>query len=315
MKRGFFIKMISNNVADLIGNTPLYNASKFSKRIGAPVSLLTKLEGYNFSGSVKDRAVLYMILEAEKLGLLSSNSVIVEPTSGNTGIALAAIGTSRGYHVILTMPETMSIERQNLLKAYGAELVLTDKAYGMKGAIEKAKEIAKETKNSFIPNQFENPANVKAHFETTGPEILKQTNGKLDYFVAGIGTGGTITGTGRFLKSKISNIKIIAVEPFSSPFLSQGKVGMHNIQGIGAGFCPKILDTSIYDEIICIKEEEAYLYGKSFAHTEGILVGISSGAVLAAASVLAKRGENKGKVIAALLPDGGNKYLSTPLFD
>ena len=214
------MKRISNDVADLIGNTPLYNANKFCKIEGVSVSLLTKLEGYNFSGSVKDRAALYMIIEAEKSGELRPDSVIIEPTSGNTGIALAAIGVSRGYRVILIMPETMSIERRNLLKAYGAELVLTDKAYGMKGAIEKANEIAKEIKNSFIPNQFENPANVKAHFETTGPEIFEQTNGKLDYFVAGIGTGGTITGTGRFLKSKIPNIKIIAVEPFSSPFLS-----------------------------------------------------------------------------------------------
>lgn len=306
---------IAESIVDCIGNTPLLNAKRFCEKHQLPTLLYTKLEGLNAAGSIKDRAAMYMILEAEKSGQLQPGSVIVEPTSGNTGIALAAIGVSRGYRVILTMPETMSIERRNLLKAYGAELVLTDGSLGMDGAIAEATRLASQIPNSFIAGQFENPANAQAHFETTGPEILKATEGKIDYLVAGVGTGGTITGTGRFLKSKLPHLKVIAVEPTGSPFLSQKKKGSHNLQGIGAGFCPELLDTSVYDEIVCIKEDEAYECGKSFAQTEGILVGISSGAALAAARLLSRRIENKGKSIVAILPDNGDKYFSTPLFD
>ena len=306
--------MIYKSLSDLVGNTPVLELSRYSTAQGLSFPIYAKLEYFNPAGSVKDRIARAMIDDAEKKGLLKPGSVIIEPTSGNTGIGLAAIATSRGYRIILTMPETMSVERRALLKAYGAELVLTDGARGMKGAIEKAQELAAQTPNSFIPAQFDNPANPAAHRATTGPEIWNDTDGKIDIFVAGVGTGGTLTGVGEYLKSKNPKIRIVAVEPESSPVLSNGTAGPHKIQGIGAGFVPKVLNTSIYDEIIPISNEDAFANGKALAKTEGVLVGISSGAALSAAVQLARRPENKGKTILALLPDTGDRYLSTPLF-
>ena len=301
-------------ITDLIGNTPLLKLSNYIKAHSLKADIYAKLEYFNPAGSVKDRIARAMIDDAEKKGLLKPGSVIIEPTSGNTGIGLAAVAASRGYKVILTMPETMSIERRNLLKAYGAELVLTDGAKGMKGAIEKADELAKNTKDSFIPGQFVNPANPAAHIATTGPEIWNDTDGKVDIFVAGVGTGGTLSGVGKYLKEKNPNVKIVAVEPAGSPVLSKGTPGPHKIQGIGAGFVPDTLDTSIYDEIIPVENEQAFATGRELARNEGVLVGISSGAAVYAASVLASREENKGKLIVALLPDTGERYLSTPMF-
>lgn len=286
----------------------------FEKNNNLDAKILAKLEYLNPAGSVKDRIAKTMIEEAEKTGKLKAGSVIIEPTSGNTGIGLAAIAASKGYKIILTMPETMSIERRNLLKAYGAELVLTDGKKGMTGAIEMAEKLAKETPNSILAGQFVNPANPKAHIDTTGPEIWEDTDGMVDIFVAGVGTGGTITGTGEYLKSKNPDIKVVAVEPFDSPVLSEGKAGAHGIQGIGAGFVPEILNTKIYDEVITVKTEDAYNMGRELAKTEGVLVGISSGAALCAAKNLAKKPENKGKNIVVLLPDTGDRYLSTPMF-
>ncbi len=305
---------IKKSFADLIGNTPLYAAEKFAENIDAAnATILAKLEYFNPAGSVKDRIANAMINEAEASGALKPGATIIEPTSGNTGIGLAAVAAARGYHIILTMPETMSIERRNMLKAYGAELVLTEGAKGMSGAIVKADELAKETPNSFIPGQFVNPANPAAHYATTGPEIWKQTDGKVDIFVAGVGTGGTITGTGKFLKDQNPNVKVVAVEPDTSPVLSTGKGGAHKIQGIGAGFVPDVLDTKVYDEIIRVKNEDAFDTARTFTHSEGLFIGISSGAALWAAAELAKRPENAGKTIVALLPDTGDRYLSTPL--
>ena len=305
---------IKKSFADLIGNTPLYAAEKFAENIDAPnATILAKLEDFNPAGSVKDRIANAMINEAEASGALKPGATIIEPTSGNTGIGLAAVAAARGYHIILTMPETMSIERRNMLKAYGAELVLTEGAKGMSGAIAKADELAKETPNSFIPGQFVNPANPAAHYATTGPEIWNQTDGKVDIFVAGVGTGGTITGTGKFLKDQNPNVKVVAVEPDTSPVLSTGKGGAHKIQGIGAGFVPDVLDTKVYDEIIRVKNEDAFDTARTFTHSEGLFIGISSGAALWAAAELAKRPENAGKTIVALLPDTGDRYLSTPL--
>lgn len=301
-------------ITDLIGNTPLLKLSNYIKAHSLKADIYAKLEYFNPAGSVKDRIARAMIDDAEKKGLLKPGSVIIEPTSGNTGIGLAAVAASRGYKVILTMPETMSIERRNLLKAYGAELVLTDGAKGMKGAIEKADELAKSTKDSFIPGQFVNPANPAAHIATTGPEIWNDTDGKIDIFVAGVGTGGTLSGVGKYLKEKNPNVKIVAVEPAGSPVLSKGTPGPHKIQGIGAGFVPDTLDTSIYDEIITVENEQAFAAGRELARNEGVLVGISSGAAVHAASILASREENKGKLIVALLPDTGERYLSTPMF-
>lgn len=301
-------------ITDLIGNTPLLKLNNYIKAHSLKADIYAKLEYFNPAGSVKDRIARAMIDDAEKKGLLKPGSVIIEPTSGNTGIGLAAVAASRGYKVILTMPETMSIERRNLLKAYGAELVLTDGAKGMKGAIEKADELAKNTKDSFIPGQFVNPANPAAHIATTGPEIWNDTDGKVDIFVAGVGTGGTLSGVGKYLKEKNPNVKIVAVEPAGSPVLSKGTPGPHKIQGIGAGFVPDTLDTSIYDEIIPVENEQAFAAGRELARNEGVLVGISSGAAVYAASVLASREENKGKLIVALLPDTGERYLSTPMF-
>ena len=305
---------IKKSFSDLIGNTPLYAAEKFAENIDAAnATILAKLEYFNPAGSVKDRIANAMINEAEASGALKPGATIIEPTSGNTGIGLAAVAAARGYHIILTMPETMSIERRNMLKAYGAELVLTEGAKGMSGAIAKADELAKETPNSFIPGQFVNPANPAAHYATTGPEIWKQTDGKVDIFVAGVGTGGTITGTGKFLKDQNPNVKVVAVEPDTSPVLSTGKGGAHKIQGIGAGFVPDVLDTKVYDEIIRVKNEDAFDTARTFTHSEGLFIGISSGAALWAAAELAKRPENAGKTIVALLPDTGDRYLSTPL--
>ena len=305
---------IKKSFADLIGNTPLYAAEKFAENIDAAnATILAKLEYFNPAGSVKDRIANAMINEAEASGALKPGATIIEPTSGNTGIGLAAVAAARGYHIILTMPETMSIERRNMLKAYGAELVLTEGAKGMSGAIAKADELAKETPNSFIPGQFVNPANPAAHYATTGPEIWKQTDGKVDIFVAGVGTGGTITGTGKFLKDQNPNVKVVAVEPDTSPVLSTGKGGAHKIQGIGAGFVPDVLDTKVYDEIIRVKNEDAFDTARTFTHSEGLFIGISSGAALWAAAELAKHPENAGKTIVALLPDTGDRYLSTPL--
>ena len=305
---------IKKSFADLIGNTPLYAAEKFAETIDAAnATILAKLEYFNPAGSVKDRIANAMISEAEASGALKPGATIIEPTSGNTGIGLAAVAAAHGYHIILTMPETMSIERRNMLKAYGAELVLTEGAKGMSGAIAKADELAKETPNSFIPGQFVNPANPAAHYATTGPEIWNQTDGKVDIFVAGVGTGGTITGTGKFLKDQNPNVKVVAVEPDTSPVLSTGKGGAHKIQGIGAGFVPDVLDTKVYDEIIRVKNEDAFDTARTFTHSEGLFIGISSGAALWAAAELAKRPENAGKTIVALLPDTGDRYLSTPL--
>ena len=305
---------IYTSADQLIGKTPLLELVHIEKELGLKAKILAKLEYLNPAGSVKDRIAKAMIEDAEKKGLLKKGSVIIEPTSGNTGIGLASVATARGYRMIVVMPETMSVERRQLMKAYGAEVVLTEGAKGMKGAIEKAKELAKETPGSFIPGQFDNPANVQAHFEHTGPEIYADTDGKVDFFVAGIGTGGTITGVGRYLKSQNAAVKIVAVEPESSAFLSTGKAGAHKIQGIGAGFAPAILDTQIYDEIIPVSNENAFSTGRQIALKEGVLVGISAGAALWAAIAVAKRPENEGKTIVVLFPDTGDRYLSTPLF-
>ncbi|HIR76407.1 MAG TPA: cysteine synthase A [Candidatus Choladousia intestinipullorum] len=298
----------------LIGNTPLVEAANIEKKLGLEARILVKLECFNPAGSVKDRAAMAMIEDAEKKGLLKPGSVIIEPTSGNTGIGLAAIAAVKGYRVILTMPETMSVERRNILKAYGAEIVLTDGKAGMNGAVRKAQELAQEMPGSFIAGQFENPANAEAHRKTTGPEIWNDTDGTVDIFVAGVGTGGTLTGVGEYLKSKNQKIKVVAVEPADSPLLSEGKSGPHAIQGIGANFIPELLNQEIYDEIIKIESADAFETGRMLARSEGILAGISSGAALYAAIRLAKRPENKGKTIVALLPDGGDRYFSTPLF-
>ncbi len=302
------------SVLDLIGNTPLVELTNYEKENNLEATILGKIEFFNPAGSVKDRIAKAMIDDAEEKGLLNENSVIIEPTSGNTGIGLAAVAAARGYKVILTMPETMSIERRNLLKAYGAQLVLTDGSKGMKGAIAKANELAEETPNSFIPSQFTNLANPATHKATTGPEIWNDTEGKVDIFVAGVGTGGTVSGVGEYLKSQNPNVKVVAVEPATSPVLSKGTPGPHKIQGIGAGFVPDTLNTGIYDEIIAVENEVAFATGKVLARNEGLLVGISSGAAVAAATELAKRPENKGKIIVALLPDTGERYLSTPMF-
>ena len=305
---------IYQSLTDLIGKTPLLELTNYEKKNGLKATVIAKLEYFNPAGSVKDRIAKAMIEDAEAKGLLNKDSVIIEPTSGNTGIGLASVAAARGYRIILTMPETMSVERRNLLKAYGAELVLTEGAKGMKGAIAKAQELSEEIPNAFIPGQFVNPANPAIHRETTGPEIWKDTDGKVDFFVSGIGTGGTITGVGEYLKAQNPNVKVVAVEPFDSPVLSQGKAGAHKIQGIGAGFVPEVLNTAVYDEIIPVKNEDAFAAGKEISKTEGLLVGISSGAALWAATELAKRPENQGKTIVVLLPDTGERYLSTPLF-
>lgn len=306
---------IYESVTELIGGTPLLHAKNFSKKAEiTDVTLLTKLEYFNPAGSVKDRVAAAMIADAEKSGKLKEGSVIIEPTSGNTGIGLASIAAAKGYRIILTMPETMSVERRNLLKAFGAEVVLTEGAKGMKGAIAKAEELAKEIEGAFIPSQFENPANPAAHKATTGPEIWKDTEGKVDIFVAGVGTGGTVTGIGSYLKEQNPDIKVVAVEPATSPVLSKGTAGPHKIQGIGAGFVPGTLDTKVYDEVLTIEDDDAFAAARVYGKSEGILVGISSGAALHAAEILAKRPENKGKTIVALLPDTGDRYLSTALF-
>lgn len=305
---------IYKSAIELIGNTPLVEVTNLEKNLGLEATVLVKLEYLNPAGSVKDRAAKSMIEDAEKKGILKEGAVIIEPTSGNTGIGLAFIAASRGYRVILTMPETMSVERRNILKAYGAELVLTEGAKGMTGAIEKAEELAKEIPGSFLAGQFVNPANADAHRETTGPEIWRDTDGKVDIFVAGVGTGGTITGVGEYLKSQNPEVKIVAIEPDTSPVLSEGKAGVHKIQGIGAGFVPEVLNTKVYDEVMTVAVEDSYAAAKMLAKQEGVLVGISSGAALHGAIELAKRPENKGKTIVALLPDSGDRYYSTPLF-
>lgn len=306
---------VYESFTDLIGNTPLLELKGIEKKEKLEAKLLAKLEYFNPAGSVKDRIAKAMIDEAEANGLLKEGSVIIEPTSGNTGIGLSAVAAARGYRIIITMPETMSVERRNLMKAYGAELVLTEGSKGMKGAIAKAEELSKEIPDSFIPSQFTNPANPSAHKESTGPEIWNDTDGKVDIFVAGVGTGGTLSGVGAYLKSKNPNVKIVAVEPADSPVLSQGKAGPHKIQGIGAGFVPETLNTEIYDEIIPVANEDAFAGGRAVVRNEGVLVGISSGAAIWAAVQLAKRPENKGKTIVALLPDTGERYLSTPMFE
>ena len=305
---------VYQSATDLIGNTPLLEVTKLEKSKGLEAKVLVKLEYFNPAGSAKDRIALNMIEDAEAKGQLKPGAVIIEPTSGNTGIGLASLAAIKGYKVILTMPETMSVERRNILKAYGAEIVLTDGSKGMNGAIAKANELAAEYENSFIPGQFENPANPEIHRKTTGPEIWKDADGQVDIFVAGVGTGGTITGVGEYLKSQNPDVKVVAVEPATSPVLSQGKSGPHKIQGIGAGFIPKALNTNVYDEVFPVENEDAFTTGKLIAKHEGILVGISSGAALQAAIELAKRPENKGKTIGALLPDTGDRYYSTPLF-
>lgn len=305
---------IYSKITDLIGGTPLLELVNYEKKNGLEARILAKLEYFNPAGSVKDRIAKAMVDEAEADGRLVPGSVIIEPTSGNTGIGLASVAAARGYRIIITMPETMSVERRNLLKAYGAELVLTDGAQGMKGAIAKAEELAKETPDSFIPSQFTNPANPAYHKATTGPEIWNDTDGLVDIFVAGVGTGGTISGVGEYLKSQNPNVKVVAVEPSGSPVLSEGRPGAHKIQGIGAGFVPETLNTDVYDEIIKVENEDAFVTGRAIAHAEGVLVGISSGAAVWAATQLAKRPENKGKTIVALLPDTGERYLSTPMF-
>ena len=304
---------IKNSFLDLVGSTPLVRVNNLIKKDELKADVLAKLEYFNPAGSVKDRIAKEMIQDALEKGLINENTTLIEPTSGNTGIGLSAVATALNLKIIITMPETMSVERRNLMKAYGAELVLTPGGEGMKGAIAKAKELASQIENSFIPGQFENPANPTAHYKTTGPEIYEQTEGKVDIFVAGVGTGGTISGIGKYLKEKNPEVKVVAVEPASSPVLSTGKGGAHKIQGIGAGFVPETLDTKIYDEIITVENEDAFATGKEMAKTEGILVGISSGAALYAAKELAKREENAGKTIVVLLPDGGDRYLSTPL--
>ena len=305
---------IYTSADQLIGRTPLLELTHIEKKFGLNARILAKLEYFNPGGSVKDRVALAMIDDAEAKGALKPDSVIIEPTSGNTGIGLASVAAARGYRIIIVMPETMSVERRQLMKAYGAELVLTEGAKGMKGAIAKAEELAKEIPGSFVPGQFVNPANPKAHFETTGPEIWADTDGQVDYFVAGVGTGGTVTGVGRYLKSQNAAVKVVAVEPKSSAVLSTGVAGAHKIQGIGAGFVPEVLDTAVYDEIIAVADEDAFRLGRELGRSEGVLVGISSGAALWAAIELAKRPENAGKTIVALLPDTGDRYLSTPLF-
>ena len=305
---------VYKKVTDLIGGTPLLELVNYEKQHDLKATILAKLEYFNPAGSVKDRIARAMIDDAEASGALKPGATIIEPTSGNTGIGLASVAAARGYKMILTMPETMSVERRNLLKAYGAEIVLTEGAKGMNGAIAKAKELAEQTPGSFIPGQFENPANPKVHFETTGPEIWNDTEGKVDIFVAGIGTGGTLSGTGKYLKSQNPNVKIVGVEPAGSPVLTKGVSGPHKIQGIGAGFVPDTLDTKIYDEILAIENEDAFATGRELARKEGVLVGISSGPAVYAATLLAQRPENAGKVIVALLPDTGDRYLSTPMF-
>lgn len=310
------MSQIKESALELIGKTPILKLNGYAKKAGAAdATILAKLEYFNPAGSVKDRIALAMIEDAEKKGLLKEGATIIEPTSGNTGIGLAAVAAAKGYRAILTLPDTMSVERRNLLKAYGAELVLTEGAKGMKGAIAKAEELSKEIDGAIILGQFVNPANPAVHKATTGPEIWEQTEGKVDIFVAGVGTGGTITGVGEYLKEKNPDVKIVAVEPAGSPVLSKGTPGAHKIQGIGAGFVPEVLNTNVYDEIITIENDDAFTEGKAFAVSEGILVGISSGAALKAAVILANRPENKGKTIVALLPDSGDRYLSTPLFN
>lgn len=305
---------IYNSVTELIGNTPLLKANNFIRANGLNANILVKLEYFNPAGSIKDRIAKAMIEQAEQEGKLTKDSVIIEPTSGNTGIGLASVAAARGYKAILTMPETMSVERRNLLKAYGAQIVLTDGSKGMKGAIAKAEELARETPHSFIPSQFTNQANPDAHERTTGPEIWQAADGEVAAFIAGVGTGGTLTGVGRYLKKQDKNVHVVAVEPATSPVLSKGQAGPHKIQGIGAGFVPETLDTKVYDEVIAVPNEDAFRYGRQFSHSEGILIGISSGAALAAAVELAKRPEYAGKNIVALLPDTGDRYLSTELF-
>ena len=301
-------------ISDLIGNTPLVELTHIEEKEGLDASVVAKVEFFNPAGSVKDRIAKKMIEDAEKKGLIKPGATLIEPTSGNTGIGIASVAAAKGYKAIMTMPETMSVERRNLLKAYGAKVVLTDGKAGMKGAIAKAKELAATIPNSFIPSQFENPSNPQAHYESTGPEIWKDTEGKVDIFVAGVGTGGTVSGTGKYLKDQNPNVKVVAVEPATSPVLSEGHAGPHGIQGIGAGFVPNILDTSVYDEVFTVTNEQAYETGRLIAHNEGMLVGISSGAATYAAIQIAKRPENKGKTIVVLLPDTGERYLSTLMF-
>lgn len=301
-------------ISDLIGNTPLVELTHIEEKEGLDSRIVAKVEFFNPAGSVKDRIAKKMIEDAEKAGKIKPGATLIEPTSGNTGIGIASVAAAKGYKAIMTMPETMSVERRNLLKAYGAKVVLTDGKTGMKGAIAKAKELAATIPNSFIPSQFENPSNPQAHYESTGPEIWKDTEGKVDIFVAGVGTGGTVSGTGKYLKDQNPNVKVIAVEPATSPVLSQGYAGPHGIQGIGAGFVPNTLDTSVYDEVFTVTNEQAYETGRLIAHNEGMLVGISSGAATYAAIQIAKRPENKGKTIVVLLPDTGERYLSTPMF-